>query len=51
MMDQKIENQLEEKYVINQIHKISNNDAILKIGQNIKYDIRILINTEFFLNQ
>ena len=38
----KIENQLEEKYVINQIHKISNNDAILKIGQNIKYDIRIL---------
>ena len=38
----KIENQLEEKYVINQINKISNNDAILKIGQNIKYDIRIL---------
>ncbi len=38
----KIENQLEEKYVINQIHRICKNDAILKIGQNIKYDIRIL---------
>ncbi len=38
----KIDNQLEEKYVINQINKICENESILKIGQNIKYDIRIL---------
>ncbi len=38
----KIENQLEEKYVINHINKICKNESILKIGQNIKYDIRIL---------
>ncbi len=38
----KIENQLDEKYVINQINKICTNESILKIGQNIKYDIRIL---------
>ena len=38
----KIEGQLEEKYVINQISKICQNKSILKIGQNIKYDIRIL---------
>ncbi len=38
----KIDNQLEENYVINQIKKICINESILKIGQNIKYDIRIL---------
>ena len=38
----KIEKQLEEKYVIIHINKICKNEAILKIGQNIKYDIRIL---------
>ena len=38
----KIDNQLEEKYVINHINKICKNESILKIGQNIKYDIRIL---------
>ncbi len=38
----KIDNQLEEKYVINHISKICKNESILKIGQNIKYDIRIL---------
>ncbi len=38
----KIYNQLEEHYVINNIHKICKNESILKIGQNIKYDIRIL---------
>ena len=38
----KIEKQLEEKYVINHINNICVNEAILKIGQNIKYDIRIL---------
>ena len=38
----KIHNQLEEKYVINHINKICENESILKIGQNIKYDIRIL---------
>ena len=34
--------QLDEKYVINLINKICENESILKIGQNIKYDIRIL---------
>ncbi len=38
----KIDNQLEEKYVISLINKICKNESILKIGQNIKYDIRIL---------
>ena len=38
----KIDNQLEENYVINHINKICKNESILKIGQNIKYDIRIL---------
>ncbi len=38
----KIDNQLEENYVINHINKICENESILKIGQNIKYDIRIL---------
>ncbi len=38
----KIDNQLEENYVINHIKKICKNESILKIGQNIKYDIRIL---------
>ena len=38
----KIENQLDENYVIKNINKICKNEAILKIGQNIKYDIRIL---------
>ncbi len=38
----KIDNQLEEKYVVNHINKICKNGSILKVGQNIKYDIRIL---------
>ncbi len=38
----KIDNQLEENYVIYHINKICKNESILKIGQNIKYDIRIL---------
>ncbi len=38
----KIDNQLEENYVISHINKICKNESILKIGQNIKYDIRIL---------
>jgi len=38
----KIDNQLEENYVISHINKICENESILKIGQNIKYDIRIL---------
>ncbi len=38
----KIDNQLEENYIINHIKKICENESILKIGQNIKYDIRIL---------
>ncbi len=38
----KIDNQLKENYVINHINKICKNESILKIGQNIKYDIRIL---------
>ena len=38
----KIDNQLKETYVINHINKICENESILKIGQNIKYDIRIL---------
>ncbi len=38
----KIENQLDQEYVIKNINNICINDSILKIGQNIKYDIRIL---------
>ncbi len=38
----RINSQLDEKYVINLINKICENESILKIGQNIKYDIRIL---------
>ncbi len=37
-----IKDQLEEKFVIKKINSICNNESILKIGQNIKYDIRIL---------
>ncbi len=39
---EKIDNQLQEKYVIHHINQICENESILKIGQNIKYDIRIL---------
>ncbi len=38
----RVNGQLDEKYVINLINKICENKSILKIGQNIKYDIRIL---------
>ncbi len=38
----KIDNQLEENYVINHINKICKNESVLKIGQNIKYDMRVL---------
>ncbi len=40
--DQKTENQLDESYVIEKINSICLDESILKIGQNIKYDIRIL---------
>ena len=38
----KINNQLDEQFVVRKIKLICENAAILKIGQNIKYDIRIL---------
>ena len=38
----KIEYQLDEKYVLQKINSICSNESILKVGQNIKYDIRIL---------
>ncbi len=34
--------QLEEDFVVNKIKSICSDESILKIGQNIKYDIRIL---------
>ncbi len=40
--NKKIENQLGQEYVIKHINNICENESILKIGQNIKYDIRIL---------
>ncbi len=40
--DKKTLNQLEENYVIEKINSICSSESILKIGQNIKYDIRIL---------
>ena len=45
-----IKDQLSEKEVINKIKLICSNSAILKIGQNLKYDIRILkkYGVEFF---
>ncbi len=38
----KIINQLDQDYVIEKINNICSDESILKIGQNIKYDIRIL---------
>ena len=38
----KVKNQLSEKEVLNKIKLICSNSTILKIGQNLKYDIRIL---------
>ena len=38
----KILHQLDEKYVLQKINLICSNESVLKIGQNIKYDIRIL---------
>jgi len=40
--DIRVKNQLNEKEVIEKIKDICSNPAILKIGQNIKFDIRIL---------
>jgi len=40
--EKNVKNQLDENYIIKKINSICSNDAILKIGQNIKYDIRIL---------
>ncbi len=40
--DKKTLNQLEENYVIEKINSICSSESILKIGQNIKYDMRIL---------
>ncbi len=34
--------QLEQNYIIKKINSICSNESILKVGQNIKYDIRIL---------
>ena len=46
----KVKDQLSEKEVLNKIKLICSNSAILKIGQNLKYDIRILkkYGVEFF---
>jgi len=38
----KITDQIEEKYVLKHIKTLCENPSILKIGQNIKYDMRIL---------
>ena len=38
----KIEEQLDEDYVLEKLKVICENPSILKIGQNIKYDLRIL---------
>ena len=38
----KIEEQLDENYVLEKLKLICENHSILKIGQNIKYDLRIL---------
>ena len=38
----KVKNQLSEKEVLNKIKLICSNSTILKIGQNLKYDIRVL---------
>ncbi len=38
----KTQDQLDEKYVLQKINLICSNESILKVGQNIKYDIRIL---------
>ena len=38
----KIEEQLDEDYVLEKLKLICENPSILKIGQNIKYDLRIL---------
>ncbi|OUW95199.1 MAG: DNA polymerase I [Pelagibacteraceae bacterium TMED237] len=40
--EKKIENQLQENYVVEKINSICSDESILKIGQNIKYDMRIL---------
>ena len=40
--NKKLNNQLDENTVLEKIREICLNPAILKIGQNIKYDIRIL---------
>ena len=40
--DRKVKNQLSEKEVLNKIKLICSNSTILKIGQNLKYDIRVL---------
>ena len=40
--NKRLQNQLSENEVIKQIQLICSNSSILKIGQNLKYDIRIL---------
>ena len=42
--------QLDQNFVLEIINKISSNSAILKIGHNIKYDIRILSKYKIFFN-
>ena len=47
---EKIMDQLEENYVLKHIKNICENSSILKIGQNIKYDLRILNKYKISLN-
>ncbi len=42
--------QLDQNFVLEIINKICSNSAILKIGHNIKYDIRILSKYKIFFN-
>ncbi len=41
LTSKKVSNQLDEEYVLKKIKEICANESILKIGHNIKYDIRI----------
>ncbi len=46
----KREEQLDEDYVLKKLKLICENPSILKIGQNIKYDLRILNKYNIFIN-
>ncbi len=45
----KISDQLDEEYVLKKIKIICEDSSILKIGQNIKFDIRVLAKYKIFL--